>query len=105
MQLEGTSLPFAIIDRVSGRAIGSTRYGNINRQHRKVEIGWTRVGHRWLRTGVNTGTKNLLLSHALETRHFFTQAGRIRETVYYSIIDSEWPRVKASLEQKVYTSR
>jgi hypothetical protein len=27
--------------------------------------------------------------------------GRIRDTVYFSIIDDEWPGVKARLEQKL----
>jgi N-acetyltransferase len=31
--------------------------------------------------------------------HMITSTGRIRHTVYYSIIDSEWPAVKARLER------
>jgi N-acetyltransferase len=30
-----------------------------------------------------------------------TQSGRIRHSVYFSIIDSEWPAVKARLEEKL----
>ncbi len=30
-------------------------------------------------------------------RHFITATGRIRDTVYFSIIDSEWPTVRANL--------
>jgi hypothetical protein len=30
-----------------------------------------------------------------------TASGRIRHTVYFSIIDSEWPSVKAELEAKL----
>jgi hypothetical protein len=30
-----------------------------------------------------------------------TWTGRIRHTVYYSIIDSEWPEVKKRLEEKL----
>jgi RimJ/RimL family protein N-acetyltransferase len=30
--------------------------------------------------------------------HMITASGRIRHTVYFSIIDSEWPAVKARLE-------
>jgi len=33
--------------------------------------------------------------------HMLTYSGRIRHTVYYSIINSEWPLVKASLEDKL----
>ena len=34
-------------------------------------------------------------------RHMIAQTGRIRDTVYYSILDSEWPGVKAELERKL----
>src|SRR5882762_9793051 len=33
--------------------------------------------------------------------HILTASGRIRHTVYFSIIDSEWPAVKARLEAKL----
>jgi len=33
--------------------------------------------------------------------HMLTWTGRIRHTVYYSIIDSEWPEVKKRLEEKL----
>jgi len=130
-QERGVSLPFAIIEKAAGRAIGSTRYGNIDRTHHRVEIGWTWVARDWQRTAMNTEAKYLLLRHAFETlgcmrvelktdslnersraailrlgareegifrNHMITASGRIRHTVYFSIIDSEWPAVKARLE-------
>jgi len=33
--------------------------------------------------------------------HMTTWSGRIRDSVYFSIIDSEWPVVKADLESKL----
>jgi RimJ/RimL family protein N-acetyltransferase len=33
--------------------------------------------------------------------HMITASGRIRHTVYYSIVDSEWPDVKARLERRL----
>jgi N-acetyltransferase len=133
-QAAGTALPFATIERASGRAVGSTRYGNIDRSNRRVEIGWTWIARPWQRTAVNTEAKYLMLRHAFETlgsirvelktdslnersrraivrigaqeegtfrNHMITASGRIRHTVYYSIVDSEWPAVKASLEEKL----
>ena len=130
-QERGESLPFAITEKTTGRAIGSTRYGNIDRTHHRVEIGWTWVAREWQRTAVNTEAKYLLLKHAFETlgcmrvelktdalnarsraailrigareegifrNHMITANGRIRHTVYFSIIDSEWPAAKARLE-------
>ncbi|MDG3439757.1 GNAT family N-acetyltransferase [Nitrospirillum amazonense] len=60
------SLPFAIVHRASGQVIGSTRYGNIDRANRRVEIGWTWVARSHQRTGANTDAKRLLLTHAFE---------------------------------------
>ena len=34
-------------------------------------------------------------------RHMLTDSGRIRDTVYFSILDDEWPRVKARLEENL----
>jgi len=34
-------------------------------------------------------------------RHLITDAGRFRDTVYFSIIDSEWQTVKATLNEKL----
>lgn len=31
-------------------------------------------------------------------KHVLVQGGRVRDTVYYSILDTEWPAVKATLE-------
>ncbi len=33
--------------------------------------------------------------------HMITYSGRIRHTVYFSIINSEWPQVKAHLEEEL----
>ncbi len=133
-QAAGTALPFATVDRVSGRAIGSTRYMAIDGINRRVEIGSTWLGLAWQRTAANTEAKYLMLRHAFETwgcirvelktdslnarsrqailrlgakeegtfrNHMITASGRIRHTVYFSIIEAEWPAVKAALEQKL----
>jgi RimJ/RimL family protein N-acetyltransferase len=130
----GRALPFATIDRATGRAIGSTRYAAIEPRHRRLEIGWTWLGRAWQRTAANTEAKYLMLRHAFETlgcirvelktdalnersraaiqrigareegtlrRHMVTSTGRIRDTVYYSILDSEWTQVKAELEGRL----
>ena len=38
-------------------------------------------------------------------KHIITASGRVRDTVYYSILDSEWPRVRAHLENKLISRR
>jgi RimJ/RimL family protein N-acetyltransferase len=133
-QANGMSLPFAQIEKATGRLIGSTRYMNIDRVHHRVEIGCTWIGREWQRTAANTEAKYLLLRHAFETlgcmrvelktdslndksraailrigakeegifrNHMITSTGRIRHTVYFSVIDSEWPEVKSRLERKL----
>jgi RimJ/RimL family protein N-acetyltransferase len=64
---EGGALPFATVHRASGRVAGSTRFGNIAREHRRVEIGWTWLGLEHQRTALNTEAKLLMLGHAFET--------------------------------------
>jgi RimJ/RimL family protein N-acetyltransferase len=65
-QARGVSLPFVHVHRGTGKVAGSTRFGNITREHRRVEIGWTWLGLEHQRTAVNTETKYLMLRHAFE---------------------------------------
>ncbi|MGA8150013.1 MAG: GNAT family protein [Terriglobales bacterium] len=37
-------------------------------------------------------------------KHLVTHTGRIRDSVYFSILDTEWPEVKAKLEAKLKNS-
>lgn len=60
------SIPFAIVERSTGRAIGSTRLGNLVLAHRRVEIGWTWLGRDYQRQAFNTEAKLLLLRYAFE---------------------------------------
>jgi RimJ/RimL family protein N-acetyltransferase len=62
----GEELPFAIIDPETGRAVGSTRYLEIHRNWRTLEIGWTWLAASVQRSAVNTETKLMLLRHAFE---------------------------------------
>ena len=127
---------FATVERSSGRAIGSTRFMNIDRANRRVEIGSTWIAPPWQRTAVNTEAKYLMLRHAFEVwgcmrvelktdalnqksrnailrigakeegtlrRHLVTWTGRVRDTVYFSILDDEWPEAKRKLENKLVT--
>jgi RimJ/RimL family protein N-acetyltransferase len=135
-QSDGTALPFATVEQSSGRVVGCTRYMNIDKPNRHVEIGSTWIGKPWQRTVVNTEAKYLMLRHAFETlgcfrvelktdalnqrsrnailrigasqegifrKHVVCWDGRLRDSVYFSVIDSEWPEVKARLEEKLHT--
>jgi len=132
-QAEGHALPFATIETSSSQAVGSTRFGNIDKNHHRVEIGWTWIHPQWQRTPVNTEAKYLMLRHAFEIlgcirvelktdvlnersrqailrigakqegifRNHMIINGRVRDSVYFSIIDTEWPDVKTRLEEKL----
>jgi RimJ/RimL family protein N-acetyltransferase len=130
-QDQGESVVFATVERSSGRVVGSTRFMNIDRADRRVEIGSTWIAPAWQRTAVNTEAKYLMLRHAFEVwgsirvelktdalnqksrnailrigakeegtlrRHLVTWTGRVRDTVYFSILDNEWPQVKERLK-------
>lgn len=130
-QERGESLVFVTVERASGRMIGSTRFMNIDRANRRVEIGSTWIAPAWQRTAINTEAKYLMIRHAFERwgcirvelktdalneksrnailrigakeegtlrRHLVTWTGRVRDTVYFSILDSEWAEVKGRLE-------
>lgn len=130
-QAAGAILPFVQVDPVTGRAFGSTRYLDIQRKHRCLEIGWTWIGREHRRTSANTEAKFLLLRHAFEglgairvqlktdlrnvrsqtaiarigaqregvlRHHMILWNGYVRDSVYFSITDSEWPQVKVRLE-------
>ena len=62
----GSEMPFATVDRASGRAIGSTRFMSIVPEHRRLEIGWTWVALDHQRTGANREAKLLQMTHAFE---------------------------------------
>lgn len=136
-QQSGTQVAFAICLSETGQAIGSTRYLDIQRENRALEVGFTWIGTTYQRTGVNTECKYLLFCHAFETlgavrvqlktdgRNLQSQQaierigakregvlrksrmmwdGYCRDSVYYSIIESEWSGVKAKLEDKMLSN-
>ena len=65
-QSQGQELPFVIIRKSSDKVVGSTRFYSIEREHRRVEIGYTWLAASAQRTSVNTEAKLLLLTHAFE---------------------------------------
>jgi N-acetyltransferase len=135
---KGSMLPFAVIERSSGQAVGMTTFMNIDEKNRRVEIGSTWYRKRVQRSGVNTECKLLLLTYAFETlaclavefrTHFFNRQSRsgierlgakldgilrqhmigadgtLRDTCVYSILDREWPTVRAHLTYQLSRPR
>ena len=134
----GSMLPFAVIEKSSGQAVGMTTFMNIDEKNRRVEIGSTWYRKRVQRSGLNTECKLLLLTHAFEVlgclavefrTHFFNRQSRLgierlgakldgilrqhmigpdgtlRDTCVYSILDREWPTVRAHLAYQLSKPR
>lgn len=130
----GEALPFATVAADTGAVLGSSRFANIVKPHRRAEIGWTWLTPSAQRTPANTEAKLLMLQHAFETwgcvrvefktdsrnarsraallrigaleegtlrQHMVMPDGVLRHSVYYSILDSEWPAVKARLVERL----
>ncbi len=130
----GRAIPFATIEQATGTVVGSTRFGNLEPAHRRVEIGWTWIAAPWQRSAVNTEAKLLMLTHAFEKlamnrvelktdalnarsraaiarigateegtlrHHMVTESGRLRDTVYFSLLRDEWPEAKRRLTARL----
>jgi N-acetyltransferase len=128
------ALPFATIDLLSGKAVGSTRYHHIDAEHRRLEIGVTWIGPGQQRSHINTEAKLLQFWYAIDVlkcrrvelkadvdnaksraailrlgameegtfrKHMLYADGRNRDNVYFSVIDDDWPAVRARLESKL----
>jgi len=63
----GEHIVFVIIDRASGKLVGSTRYCSIDHENRGLEIGFTFIAPEFQRSHINSHAKYLLLRHAFET--------------------------------------
>ena len=66
-QEQGSRLPFAVIDKDSGRVIGSSSYHDIVPAVERLEIGYTWYAQSTQRSHVNTTAKLMLMTHAFET--------------------------------------
>ena len=134
LRAQGSMLPFAVIEKSTGQAVGMTTYLNIDSPNRRVEIGATWYRQRVQRSALNTDCKLLLLTHAFETlnciavefrthlfnrqsragierlgarldgvlrQHQLGRDGTLRDTCVYSILDREWPTVRAHLTHEL----
>lgn len=79
----GEEYPFTVFDREKNSIIGSTRLLGLNRQHKKLEIGWTWFAGAYQGTGHNTESKKLLIAFCFETLQvnriqFLTRSANLR---------------------------
>jgi RimJ/RimL family protein N-acetyltransferase len=62
----GIEVPFATLERRSGRVLGSTRFMTLRPEHRGAEIGNTWLVREAWASGANIEAKLLMLEHAFE---------------------------------------
>lgn len=55
-------LAFTVIDKSTGKAIGSTSLGNISYRDKRAEIGWTWISREHQGKGVNDQMKKLMIN-------------------------------------------
>jgi N-acetyltransferase len=65
-----TRYPFIIYDKRSQKFAGSTSYGNISNEDKRLEIGWTWIDKKFQGTGLNKAIKYLMLAYAFEVLEF-----------------------------------
>ncbi|MEX1668220.1 GNAT family N-acetyltransferase [Zhongshania guokunii] len=63
---EGDGLVFSIIDKRSGKVVGSSRYMRASPPNKRVEIGFSFIAKSHQKTHINTEAKLLMLEHAFE---------------------------------------
>ena len=66
----------------------------------RVELKTDALNERSRQAILRLGAKE----EATLRQHMVMPGGRLRDTVYYSILDREWPEIKARLERKLKTS-
>jgi RimJ/RimL family protein N-acetyltransferase len=125
---------FAVRRNADGVVVGTSRYLNVRRFDRVVEIGWTWFNPSVWQTGVNVETKLLMFTNAFETlgcvrvelktdarnersrgamtrlparfegimrKHMIVPDVGQRDSAYFSVIDDEWPTVRAALQDRL----
>ena len=126
----GSRYPFIVYDKKTQGWSGTSSFGNISNTNKRVEIGWTWLGKKHQKTGLNRNNKFLMLSYAFEVAEFervelktdarnkqsiaamekigAIQEGTLRshtvmtdgfrrDTVYFSFLKYEWPKIKETI--------
>ena len=128
---ERQAIPFVIVEKQLGQAIGMTRFRMVGFEEGKVEIAATWIAPPWQGVGINTEAKYLMLRYAFEQwecqrvefrtaalnvesrktlariggkeeeTHKETFGGRVWEIIQFRILANEWPAIKAHLEKRL----
>lgn len=121
---------YAIIDKISDKALGTVALMRIDADHGTIEVGFVIYSDQLKKTRIATEAQYLLACYALDVlgyrryewkcdslnepsrnaalrlgfvfegifRNALVYKERNRDTAWFSIIDSEWPKTKARLK-------
>ncbi len=67
LQRAGTAIPWVTREKSSDRIVGCTRFSDIQKEHKTLELGGTVLLRECQGTGINVEAKYLQLRHAFET--------------------------------------
>ena len=107
---------YAIVDKESGKALGTFALMRINRGSRVIEVGSVTYSPQLKRTRLATEAQYLLARYVFEeleyrryewkcdafnqpSRYAVVYKGRNRDTDWLAMIDRDWPAVKTRLEK------
>lgn len=116
-RVAGATRYLNIVPNDRGLEVGGTWYGlEFQRTVVNTECKYLLLTHafevlRCIRVQIKTDLLNVRSQRAIERlgaqkegvlrNHMILPSGRVRDSVFYSIIDSEWVSVKAGLEQRL----
>ena len=95
------------IGRASHRSVVNTEAKYLMQRHAFETLHCARVE---LKTDVLNERSRKAIGHlgakqeGILRRHVLTDTGRMRDTVYFSILDDEWPEIKSRLESRLFSS-
>jgi len=101
---QGLEYPFVVIDKESGLVAGTTRFYLINSTHLWLAIGYTWIGKRFQRTGLNRSMKELMLKFSFQQLGFHRVEFRVDSENTRSIksLESIGARVEGELRDHMY---
>ncbi len=125
----GDPMQFAVVERASGRALGTASLMRIDPANGSIEVGYIAFPPALQRTVMSTEAMYLMMKRAFDLgyrryewkcnalnapsrraaerlgftfegvfRQHMVVKGRNRDTAWYSVLDTEWPRIRAGFE-------
>ena len=98
---------FVVIDKLNGKAIGSTSFHDILPNSKRLEIGYTWYAKSYWRTDIDNHRSQQAIERLGAKKDGVIRGNRVRrdgvisDTVMYSMSKHEWPKHKTKLIEKL----